>query len=95
VTQPAPAGGVLDLLMPQTTEYQIEVAQEKTRGWLAFSLMALLAVLVITLAYAGIQRIDPFDLEALGLLLSGLLSPVIGLLGTVMGFYFGQQSVNR
>jgi hypothetical protein len=44
---------------------------------------------------AAMCFVRPFDRETVGLLLSGLLGPVVGLVGTVVGFYFGQQSVQK
>jgi hypothetical protein len=37
-------------------------------------------------------KVRPFDRDLLALLLTGLLNPVIALVATVLGFYFGEKA---
>ncbi len=75
--------------------HEIELSQETTRGHVAYALMGLLGVLSIGIFLAAVALVRPFDRETVSLLLTGALSPIIGLVGTVVGFYFGQESAKR
>lgn len=67
--------------------------RERVRGWIAlFLLMLLIAVVGIALFGVLFGKIPVEHLEKIGAI---ILSPVVGLLGAVMGFYFGEQSRNR
>jgi hypothetical protein len=61
--------------------------QEKTRTWLAFSLLGLLAFISIALifltAFGPLKEGETKDLVA------GILSPLVALTGAALGFYFG------
>jgi hypothetical protein len=66
----------------------IALQREDVRSWLAFIIIGLLAVLAIGLvvyawAEGGGDTVDQ--------LITGLFAPVIGIAGTVLGFYFGSQ----
>lgn len=69
--------------------------REVWRGRLALILMALLSLLAVGLVLVSVFLIRPFDRETVSLLIAGIFGPVVGLVGTVVGFYFGQQSVRQ
>ena len=68
-------------------DYELTTRQEKTRSQLALALVGLLAavaLLLITLTAA--EALGP---ETTKDLVAGILSPLIALTGTALGFYFG------
>lgn len=70
----------------------ITLARELVRGRLAGALVGLLvAVDAVILILAG-TLVRPFDRESMALLLTGVLNPVVALVGTVLGFYFGEKA---
>jgi hypothetical protein len=76
-----------------------EVHRETTRAHLAKWLMALLTLTVLTiLLLAGLEMAglleDNHDGQ-LGNLAQLVLTPVVTLVGTALGFYFGAQSVTE
>jgi len=52
----------------------------------------LLVLVDAALLILATLKIHPFDRDVLALLLTGLLNPVIALVGTMLGFYFGEKS---
>jgi hypothetical protein len=62
--------------------------REDTRSRLALILIALLSVLALLLVWV-IDRQGGGD--AAKLLVTGVFTPIIGIAGTVLGFYFGFQ----
>jgi hypothetical protein len=88
-----------DIVVPSTAKVTpstrpAEERREVWRGWLALVLMALLSLLAIALVTVTVWLVRPFDRETVGLLIAGVFGPIIGLVGTVVGFYFGQVSVS-
>jgi hypothetical protein len=69
--------------------------REEWRGWLALTLMALLSVLAVGLVAITVWLVRPLDRETVSLLIAGIFGPIVGLVGTVVGFYFGQISVSQ
>jgi hypothetical protein len=67
----------------------IAEAREQTRTYLAWSVVGLLVVVVGLIAawfiFSGSSATD----ARLSALLTGLFTPLIGVAGTVLGFYFG------
>ncbi len=64
-------------------------AQEKVRGYLAVGLLSLFGlVLLISLFYTLFFDITPEKNDLIKYLFSGL----VGMLGVVIGFYYGQNS---
>jgi hypothetical protein len=51
----------------------------------------LVAVDAAIFVLAGLM-VRPFDRDLIALLLAGLLNPVVALVGTVLGFYFGEKA---
>ncbi|HEY2638695.1 MAG TPA: hypothetical protein VGI66_02250 [Streptosporangiaceae bacterium] len=72
-----------------------EERREIWRGWLALLLMGLLSLLAIGLVVVTVWFVRPFTMQAASLLIAGIFGPIIGLVGTVVGFYFGQESVSQ
>jgi hypothetical protein len=65
--------------------------RERMRGYIAMSLLALLiGVIVAMLLGLATGRLA---IEALEKVAAVILSPVIGLFGAVIGFYYGEQSM--
>jgi hypothetical protein len=73
----------------------LEERREEWRGWLALTLMALLSILALGLVAISIWLVRPLDRETVSLLIAGIFGPIVGLVGTVVGFYFGQISVSQ
>lgn len=76
---------------PQSTLIDVKTStpymRETARKWIAYSLMGLLvAIAVATLTARIVGQIDD---DALKSIVTGLLAPVVGLVGAVTGFYFG------
>ena len=71
---------------------EIEIKRENVRGWLAGGLILLLVGLDAVLVILAALKVRPFDRDLLALLLTGLLNPVIALVATVLGFYFGEKA---
>lgn len=63
--------------------------REKTRSWLAIGLVALLATVALSLI--GLTAAEFLDESTTKDLVAGILSPLIALTGTALGFYFGGQ----
>ena len=64
--------------------------QENTRAIIAFALIGLLTVLVIS-AVVGVF-LAAISLERLTHVFGLVFGPVVGLVGTVVGFYFGAKT---
>lgn len=85
-----------ELSIPEDFEYDPSEDREWVRGTIALALVAVLAGMVV-LAFIYIL-ISLFimksfrDVEALKTILEILFSPVVGLVGAVTGFYFGEKS---
>ena len=80
-------------LRPPPSE-DTEQYREKMRGRLAIRLLwALIAVVVGTYAYIWISHLNPNELNTVVPMVgTTLLTPLIGLIGAVMGFYYGGQT---
>ena len=71
---------------------KIAEAREKVRGRLAGALVALLVLLDAAILILAVAKVRPFDHDLLDILLAGVVSPVVVLVGTVLGFYFGEKA---
>ncbi len=71
-----------------------EERREIWRGWLALLLMVLLSLLAVGLVVVAVLLVRPFNTQTVSLLIAGIFGPIIGLVGTVVGFYFGQISAS-
>jgi hypothetical protein len=80
-------------LGPRPSE-DTEQYRERMRGRLAVRLLwALLAVVVGTYAYIWISDLNPNELSTVVPMVgTTLLTPLVGLIGAVMGFYYGGQT---
>jgi hypothetical protein len=85
-----------DLPGERVTERDIDVYRETTRSQLARWLMALLTLVVVALLlYAGLELAGVFHQIAgvgIGDLAQTVLTPVVTLSGTALGFYYGAHS---
>lgn len=79
-----PSGGLIS-----PTLIPIEHQREKIRGRIAQSLIVLLFLVVIAAFAMFVLRPDEFT--NLDNLLTIIFAPIIGLIGTVLGFYFGSE----
>jgi hypothetical protein len=86
--------GETPITLPQgpTVGEKVTLRREFVRGWLAGGLVGLLFLLDAALLTLATLKIHPFDRDVLALLLTGLLNPVVALVGTVLGFYFGEKA---
>ena len=55
-------------------------------GWLIMGLVAVMAILLVSFIWANGGGDDA------KLLVTGVFTPLIGIAGTVLGFYFGKQA---
>jgi len=83
---------------PATAPYQIEVERERKRGFIAVMLVWLLVGTVASaFIMAYLKSFTTFDLGGLLVkdvkeILTIIFSPIVALVGTVTGFYFGGKS---
>ena len=67
--------------------------REKKRGIIALVLVsALCGIIVLAFLYMFIFPAASTDIEALKSLLEIIFAPIVGLVGAVTGFYFGEKS---
>jgi hypothetical protein len=71
---------------------RIAEGRERVRGWLAAALVGLLVLLDAGILILAVLKVRPFDRELIALLMAGVLNPVVALVGTVLGFYFGEKA---
>src|SRR5690242_6823145 len=64
----------------------IMMKREQTRTWLAYGITGLVGAVAVTLTIWGLVRNSP-----LTALLTGVFTPLIGIAGTVIGFYFAEE----
>jgi len=90
-TKPSEKIGILaPTPLPGIKPYDPTEDQERIRGVIALALVGLLAALaVISLAMLQFGGAQVGDVKTL---LDVLVGPIVGLVGTVTGFYFGQKS---
>jgi len=69
----------------------IAKGRELVRGSLAFMLVGLLVLLDASILLLAL-KVHPFDRDLLALLLTGVLNPIVALVGTMLGFYFGEKA---
>jgi len=88
-----------ELELRSRTAEEMERAREKMRGWLAIALVAtLIVVMGLTFWYLLIlsRRFGTLTTDDLIALIpmvgTTLLTPLVGLIGAVMGFYYGGQT---
>lgn len=79
----------LDSIVTARTE-PIQYRQETTRAWIAGGLLALLAVLIIATFWSIL--FGKAEWSNIKDPVSYLLTLLVGLVGTVVGFYFGARS---
>lgn len=60
--------------------------REQTRSWLAYSVVGLVGLVAITFIIWGIVRN-----AQLTTVLTGIFAPLIGIAGTIIGFYFAGE----
>jgi hypothetical protein len=68
---------------------EIELQREAMRsglGYLVIGLVALISILLVSFVWANGGG------DAAKLLVTGVFTPLIGIAGTVLGFYFGKQA---
>ena len=64
------------------------LAREEWRGWIAWFLLALLGVVILSLLGAAIG--DFLTTDDVSALFEPLVTPLFTLVGSVVGFYFGR-----
>ena len=84
-------------------DYDPSEAREKVRGSIAMYLVYLLIAVVILAVFAGVVlsficafkdtcAANALDLSGLKTVIEVILTPLIGLVGSVTGFYFGEKA---
>ena len=77
---------------PEVRPFDPGPTRERVRGWLAGGLSVLLAVIVLG---SGVTvAVNPKRLTVMVELLKLVFAPVVGLVGSVLGFYFGAQAAS-
>jgi hypothetical protein len=76
------------LTQPKELAYDPEPARDEARKWLAYSLVLLLSVIVM-FSYFSLWRMSKDKFDSLKALLELVLGPVVALVGSATGFYFG------
>ena len=66
--------------------------RERARARLAGVLVGLLVVLDAAILILAVAKIRPLDHDLLAVLMAGVINPVVALVGTVLGFYFGEKA---
>jgi hypothetical protein len=77
---------------PPVTESDVQVVRERFRGWVAVGLIAALVFVILVMTVTGTQQIKSMsDIEQF---VGAILTPLVGLVGTVVGFYFGEKAAS-
>jgi len=77
---------------PSVTAYDPTQDQERVRGQLALWLVGLMAAIALLSLLFVMVASDKDKGDAVKAVLQVVFSPIIGLVGTVTGFYYGQKS---
>lgn len=91
MTEPAPLDLTSDSVEPGRADVEVhpvELQREGTRRLIAVCLLASLAVVAVAWAAVGVWG-DAADVTAAGGALDKVFTGVLGLAGTVVGFFFG------
>ncbi len=74
-------------ISPTTT--RVEEKRENARAWITYSLIGLVSIIIVgTLIGASFNFLDKDKIEVI---LTAALPPIVALLGSAMGFYFGSS----
>ena len=68
--------------------------REKKRGLIALSLVAILCASVV-LSFLFVFIFGKEDIEAIKAILEIIFAPIVGLVGAVTGFYFGEKQAGK
>lgn len=79
-----------DVAKPGAAPYDPSQDREKVRGWIAIALIALLIGLITLLFIAILWKV--VQVGDLDKIVATVLTPIMGIVGTVIGFYFGEKS---
>jgi hypothetical protein len=91
--RPGEAGTTGDLIRPEEKPYDPAPEREKKRGIIALILVsALCGIIVLAFAYVFVAPAAGTSLEVLKTVLEIIFAPIVGLVGAVTGFYFGEKS---
>ncbi len=79
--------------VPAPERYNPVKARETMRGRLALGVLIVVGIEILLFFALAFLHVEPVqDIKELGLL---LFTPTIGVLGTVLGFYFGLDKASR
>lgn len=102
---PAPSSFSPDIEAPVEEPYDPAPARENVRGRIALLLVWTMVVVIGLVVLIGIVTayncrlkdacsVDATDLKSMRAVIELVLTPLIGLVGAVTGFYFGEKSSN-
>jgi hypothetical protein len=92
-TRPEEKEASRGLNQPEERPYDPAPERERKRGLIALVLVsALCGIIVMAFAFVFVRPMTPENVEALKSVLALIFAPIVGLVGAVTGFYFGEKS---
>jgi hypothetical protein len=92
-TRPGEQEASRGLNQPEEKPYDPAPERERKRGLIALVLVsALCGMIVLAFAFMFIMPLTTENIEALKSGLALIFAPIVGLVGAVTGFYFGEKS---
>nr|WP_294528688.1 hypothetical protein [uncultured Rhodopila sp.] len=92
-TRPGEAQTAGELIRPEEKPYDPAPEREKKRGIIALVLVsALCGIIVLAFVYVFVAPAPGPNIEVLKTVLEIIFAPIVGLVGAVTGFYFGEKS---
>ncbi len=92
-TRPGEAEASGELIRPEERPYDPAREREKKRGVIAVTLVsALCGIVAMAFVYVFVALLTGGSVELLKSVLEIIYAPIVGLVGAVTGFYFGERS---
>jgi hypothetical protein len=91
--RPGEAEDSAGLSLPREKPYDPAPEREQKRGLIALVLVfSLCGIIVLAFAFVFVMPGSSANIDALKSLLEIIFAPIVGLVGAVTGFYFGEKS---